>query len=148
MEIKEVKEQNSLSIRLNTPVQELTTVFGEGYKEIGDYMESLGIYPIGPPFAIYYNEDMSNLDIEFGFPVAEKKPDKGRIKAGLLPGGKAISTVHIGSYESIEDTYNKIGEWAKDNNYETESYCYEFYLTDPATTSPDKLKTEIRFPLK
>ena len=69
-EVKEQPVQKTLSIRTRAAVQDLPQVFGEGYGAIAQYLGELGEQPIGPPFAAYYNMDMDNLDVEFGFPVA------------------------------------------------------------------------------
>ncbi len=114
-------------------------------------MQVLGsseIHPAGPPFSVYYNMDVSNLDVEIGFPVAEKFEGKGRIRAGKIPGVKAAVTLHVGPYEKIDEAYNRLSAFVKKQGLETESYCYEFYLNDPAETRPEELKTEIYFPLK
>jgi effector-binding domain-containing protein len=97
---------------------------------------------------MYHNMDMSNLDVEMGFPVTKATEGSGRVKAGKLPGGKAAVTLHVGPYEKIEEAYNRLTTFVKDQGLETESFCYEFYLNDPAETAPEELKTEIYFPLK
>ena len=59
---------------------------GPVYGEIAAYMAKNKIPFAGPPFAMYYNMDMDDLDVEIGFPVAEKISGEGRVKPGTLPG--------------------------------------------------------------
>jgi effector-binding domain-containing protein len=148
MEVRSIEERNTLAIRTFTPVEKLSEVMGSSYGEIMQVMESLGVQPSGPPFAMYHNMDMSNLDVEMGFPVMKAAQDRGRVKAGKLPGGKAAVTVHVGPYDRIEEAYNRLTAFVNEKGLETESSCYEFYLNDPAETPPDELKTEIYFPVK
>ncbi len=153
MEIKEMKEQPTLSIRTTTPVEKISQVFGEGYGKIAKFMQEKGIQFAGNPFAIYYNEDMQNLDIEFGFPVANAVEGEGDVKASKLPAGKAAVNLYTGPYSGIEKAYNELMKWMSDNGYKSvcgengNMMCYEFYLNDPATTPPEELKTEIYFPI-
>lgn len=148
MEVRNTSEQETMSIRTTTPVEKLSEVMGSCYGEIMQYLGPKGVQPAGPPFAIYYNMDMSNLDVEIGFPVAKKQESSGRINAGKIPGGKAAVTVHVGPYEKIEEAYNRLTAFVKEQNLQTGSLCYEFYLNDPASTPPEQLKTEIFFQLK
>jgi len=147
----ELKEQNIqiiLTIRTNSPVQELPQVFGTSYGAIMHYLEELGESPIGAPFAAYYNMDMQNLDIEIGFPVSRKLPDKGEIKSSEIPAGKFASCLFTGPYSDIEPAYNELTQWTKEKGYEPTGIAYEIYLNDPQITPPQELRTEIRFLLK
>jgi effector-binding domain-containing protein len=148
MEVRNTKEQPTLAVRTSTPVEKLSEVMGSCYGEIMQVIGSTGAQPAGPPFAMYYNMDMSNLDVEIGFPVTAKTEGSGRVKAGKLPGGKAVTTLHVGPYDKIGDAYERLTAHVKEQGLETESFCYEFYLNDPGETRPEDLKTEIYFPIK
>lgn len=147
-EIKEQPMQKTLSIRTRTAVQNLPQVFGNGYEKIAQYLGELGEQPVGPPFAAYYNMDMDNLDIEFGFPVTGSLPGQTEIKAGEIPGSKVATCLHIGPYNDIEPAYNALTKWVKDNGYEVTGVAYELYLNDPTETPPAELQTQIIFPVK
>ncbi len=149
MEIREVKEQKSMCIKATTPVEKLSQVFGEGYGEIMQEAGKAGVQPTGAPYALYLNDDMSNLRIEFGFPVAQSVSGLGgRVQEGTIPGGKTVVGMHEGPYDTIEETYNKLIAFAKEQGKEPVGISYEVYLTDPTETKPEDLKTEIYFPLK
>ena len=147
-EVKEQTSQPTLAVRTRTSVAKLPEVMGQTYGTIAQYLGSLGEQPAGPPFAAYHNMDMSNLDVEIGFPVTTAAEGSGRVKAGKLPGGKAAVILHVGPYEKIEEAYNRLTAFVKEKELEPESFCYEFYLNDPAETPPEELKTEIYFPVK
>jgi hypothetical protein len=68
-EFTELKSQACLSIRLRTSAQELPDVFAKGFADIARYMQERKAEPAGCAFAIYYNLDMRDLDVEFGYPV-------------------------------------------------------------------------------
>jgi effector-binding domain-containing protein len=148
MEVRSINERPTLAIRTFTPVGKLSEVMGASYGVIMQVMQFSGAQPAGPPFAMYHNMDMSNLDVEIGFPVAEATQGSGRVKAGKLPGGRAAVTLHVGPYEKIGEAYNRLTAYVTKQGLNPESFCYEFYLNDPAETPPEQLKTEIYFPLK
>ena len=148
MEIRDTMERETVSIRTSTPLAKLPEVVGSCYEEIMQYLGPKGIQPVGAPFSIYYNMDMSNLDVEIGFPVATKVEGRGRVRPGRIPGGKCAVTVHVGPYETIGETYERLTAYVKEQGLETAAFCYEYYLNDPAQTPPEELETEIYFPIK
>ena len=148
MEIRETKDQKTLAIRQFTPVEKLSEAMGASYGEIALYMQANGVNFAGPPYCRYYNMDMSNLDVEIGFPVQGETEGTGNIKRCTIPGGPAATTIHTGPYADIGTTYEKLTAFVKEKDLQTQSYCYEFYLNDPGETKPEDLKTEIFFPIK
>ncbi|MFC2008161.1 GyrI-like domain-containing protein [Chloroflexota bacterium] len=117
-EVREQATQPTLSIRTRTRAQNLPQVLGEGYGTIAQYLGELREEPAGSPFAIYYNEDMQNLDIEFGFPVGRRLAGKDAIQASETLGGKVATCLYTGPYSGIEPAYNGLSQWIKDNGYE------------------------------
>ncbi len=149
MEIREMNERPTICIKTSTPVEKLSQVFSKGYGEIFAEAGKAGIEPAGAPYALYLNDDMSNLQIEFGFPAARPVNGfGGRVTGGTIPGGKTAVTLHEGPYTAIEEAYNRLAAFVKEKGLEPTGLSYEFYLNDPSETPPDKLKTEIYFPLK
>jgi len=142
-ELKKLASQPTLSIRLKTAAQDLPQVFGKGYGEIAQYLGELQEQPAGPPFAIYYNMDMQNLDVEFGFPISKNLDGRGDIHTSETPSGESVSCVHVGPYNEVEPTYNTLFQWIKENGYEATGATYEVYLNDPDETPPEKLETQI-----
>ena len=148
MEIRTVEEQAMAAVRTRTPVEKLSEVMGACYGEIMQYLGSQNAQPAGPPFAIYYNMDMSDLDVAIGFPVTAEVDGAGRVRGGKIPGGKAAVEMHTGPYDKIGEAYERLSAFIKDKGLEVDTCTYEFYLNDPGGTPPDKLETEIFFPVK
>jgi effector-binding domain-containing protein len=147
MEITRREERATASIRMRTSMEGLKQELGRAYGEIMQLLGSQGVQPAGAPFSIYYNMDMEDLDVEMGFPVAGAFNAGGRVKPGVLPGGRTAVCVHKGSYETIGDSYNALSAFIQQNGAAPRGLCYEFYLTDPQVTNPQDLLTEINFPL-
>ena len=130
IKLMELQDQPTLTMRSIYPVEKLPEFFGIAYSGVMVYLQELGEAPAGMPFGVYYNLDMSALDVEAGFPVARVLPGKGKISASIILGGKYISTLHIGSYDSMIPAYDALTEWAKRNSYEPTGIAYEYYLND------------------
>ncbi|GAA0790165.1 MerR family transcriptional regulator [Hathewaya limosa] len=59
-------------------------------------------------------------------------------------GWMAATCYHIGSHETINETYKKIEEWTNKHGYVCSKECYERYVTDYWTTkNTDKFVTEV-----
>ena len=147
-EIKDQPAQPTLSIRTRSAASQLTQLFGQTFGAIMQYLGELGEYPVGAPFGAYYNMDMQDLDIAIGFPVSKPLPDRGEIKSGALPAGKIAVTLHIGPYDAIAPAYEALTQYMQANGCTPSGIAYEFYLSDPQTTPPDQIQTQIMFPLK
>ena len=139
--------QPVLSIRTRAAVQDLPQVMGKAYGAIMHYLGELGVPPAGAPFVAYFNMDMQDLDMEIGFPVMQPLPGKGEVQPSEIPGGKAATCLHVGPYPELSGAYQALGDWVKANGYQATGASYEFYLNDPEETPPEKLQTQIVFPL-
>ena len=146
-EIKDQPERPTLSIRTRAAVQDLPQLFGQTYGALMQYLGEMGEQPASEPFAAYYNLDMQNLDVEIGFPVARRLPDRGNIKSGALPAGQFASTMHIGPYDTLGLAYEALTQYMKACGYEPTGVAYEFYFSGPETP-PEEIRTQIMYPLK
>lgn len=138
--------QPTLSVRTRAAVRDLPQVFGKIYGEIIEYLNSLGAYPVGAAFAIYYNMDMENLDLEAGFPIAKRLPGKGEIHASEIPAGKYAVSHYTGPYDKVGPAYEALVQWAEKQGYKAGEIAYEWYLNGP-DVPPQDLKTDIMFPV-
>jgi len=145
-EIMEYPDRPVLSVRTHAAVQEMPHVLGNVYGRIMVRLGELKVQPTGMPFVIYYNMDMSNLDIEVGFETPDGLAGKGDIQSGKIPAGKAVSLIYTGPYEECGPAYEAMGQWMKENNLVGTGVAIEFYLNDPQETPP--AQTRIEMPLK
>lgn len=64
-------------------------------------------------------------------------------------GSMVVCCYHIGSHDTINETYEKIRNWASDNGYECSEESYERYVTDYWTTQDsEKFVTEVIIKIK
>ena len=142
-ELRVLKSQPSLSMRIRTTAEELPMAFDTGFAQILEYLHESNTEPAGNPFAIYYNLDNRNLDVEFGFPVTVSLSGTDTIHSSQTPSGKSVTCIHIGPYSDVEASYRALTEWIKDYGYEAAGIAYEVYLNDPVKTEPEKLNTQV-----
>ena len=147
-ELFDQSAQPTLSIRTRTSVEKLPQVMGDAYGAIARHLASQGEEPGGAPFALYYNMDMQDLDIEIGFPVEKVIAGKGTIQPSQIPAGKYAAVLHKGPYTDLRLAYGALTQFITDQGLKPSGLAYEFYLNDPTETTPEELKTQIIFQLK
>lgn len=148
LEIKSLPAQPALLIRTRASVRQLGRVLGPSLAAVLEHLSELGETPAGPSFAAYYNNDMADLDVGIGFPVAKALPGKGEIQAGEIPTGKYATCLYTGPYSHIQAAYAALTQFVQDNHVEVTIQAYEMYLDDPSRTPPEELRTTVMLPLK
>ena len=147
MEIKDMSEKLAVMIRKNTSIQDMPSILGACYEEIIQYVNEIGAKEPIESFVIYYNMDMSNLEIDVGFTVSEKLPGRGHIIMSSIPKGKYAIALHEGPYDTLTDTYNELTEFVNEKGYEVDNWVYEVYLNNPMENPDEPPRTMIYFPL-
>ena len=73
-------------------------------------------------------------------------PD-GDVVVEERPGGRAVVAVHVGPYDTIEDTYAVVMSWMRQHSLEAREDMWEEYLTPP-TGDPSTWRTRIVMPVR
>lgn len=70
------------------------------------------------------------------------------VTAGTLPAGDYAVVLHRGPYEGMDAVYRELMDvWLPQSGRQSRGMPFEIYRSDPATTPPEQLLTEIRLPL-
>lgn len=125
--------------------------FKGGYSDCGQAFQKLfkyyGRYICGKPMNLYYNEGYQEVaDIETSIPVKRGKSGEG-IFIRELKGGRALSLIHRGGWDEVGRSYEKIGNYVKQNGYKIKIPCREVYIKGPGMIfrgNPRNYLTEIQ----
>ncbi len=147
MEIKETKNQQTISLRFNTNHENMFKDIGDAYNTLMKFIGESKLKS-GPPFAIYHNEGSSNLDVEVGFILDNPVPVKDNIKISKLPVGKTAYTMRTGAYDKLVNTRSRLKQWAIDNGHKSTGVSYDIYIDNPNEIEESELRTEIYFCIK
>lgn len=145
--IERLQREPTLALRTRTPIEGLPRFLSTAYGTVVSFLASRGKHPSGPPFALYRNTDMANLDVEAGFPVRGIVEGSDPMVVGEIDGCDAATCTHVGSYESLHESYDRLLAWMEREGFHGTGQVYEFYLNDPSVTPPDRLRTRIVLPL-
>ena len=108
VEVQQLEPQPVVSIRATFPIVELAQHQDDRLRALSDYLRQQGVQPAGPPFVRYHTFGETETDLEFGIPMVEPIAGEGRIAAGELPGGTAVTTWHIGPHDTLADAYARL----------------------------------------
>jgi len=111
VEVEQREPQPVLSIRQTVPVAELTQAQGASLYGLWRFLRDRGVAPTGPPFVRYHTFGDVETEVEIGVPVGNAVAGAGRISASELPGGRTVTTMHLGPHDRLGDAYNRVQEW-------------------------------------
>lgn len=78
-----------------------------------------------------------------------KKPGLPRPRHAMLEEGRAVQTLHVGSYDDEGPVLRAMHEdFIPSNGLAMTGHHHEIYLGDPRKTAPERLKTILRQPVK
>lgn len=126
-----------------------------GFPELFGTLGQLGLQPAGPPLIRYHVIDMeAEMEVELGVPVNGVVAATGRVRPGLLPGGRYVTLLHTGHYDGLMAANAALLDWAAQQGITLENSedgrrwqgRVEHYLTDPsAEPDPSTWRTEVAF---
>jgi effector-binding domain-containing protein len=149
------EETHTLGIRIITPFQGMFAQVDKLRKELAKWFAARGMTPQGSPFLCYHVIDMTgDMEIEYGFCVAQPLVGDDRVTADVLPAGRYVSLIYSGSglqgnkalIQYIRDNNLPVDRW---DDPQGDAFCcrYEMYLTDPKI-EPRKTKWDIEVAIK
>lgn len=146
--VETIDAQQAAAVRAEVPMEELRSVFDRGFGEVMRVAQAQGVAIAGPPFGFYPRMPTDTVEVLVGFPVSAAIEPEGDVEPFELPGGQAVTGVHVGPYESLERSYRQLTEWAAAEGRSLAGQMWESYLTDPrADPDPSTWQTRITWPL-
>ena len=146
--VETVQAQHAAVVRAEVPMSELTSVFDRGFHETARAAGEQGVAITGPPFGFYPRMPSDTVEVLVGFPVAAPVTADGDVEPFELPAGRAVTGMHVGSYDDLEQTYAELTEWAAAEGLTLADHMWESYLSDPdAEPDPAGWQTRLTWPL-
>ncbi len=135
-QVVEIEPQEAVTVRGDVPVADLTEFFSHAFGEAATAASIAGVDIVGPPFALYPEMPTTTVAVEAGFPVSAPVGTNGDAHRTVLPGGRVVQAVHVGPYDSLEQSYAELQSWMVDHGLRPADAMWECYLTDPES-EPD-----------
>lgn len=145
-----------LQSQSSTEPEAISAAVSAAFSALGEFLGRHAITPVGPPRIIYTAWNANETRFTLAFPVA-MLPQVGpneTVTVGVLPGVRALRFEHVGPYDTLRHTYERIDAWLKDHkaidggsDWERYMPMWEEYINDPQTTPASDLVTRIYLPL-
>lgn len=138
-QLAQINPQAVVTVRRVCAQAEIGAAIQQAFGILGPKFGSGEIPMSGPPFARYLAFSAERVEMDIGAPVAKAVSSQGEIQASELPGGRAVTYLHIGPYESLHEAWRGVEAWIKAQCLSGNAAPWEVYLTDP-TNEPDAAK--------
>lgn len=148
IKVETLTTQPAVVIKGKAKIEDVGNVIGKNLEKVAQYLKDQKSAPAGAPFTRTFSFENGVLEFESGFPAATKIAGKGEVIGTELPKGSTATTIHVGSQESSQNAYEAIQAWMAKNDKKEAGAPWEVYLTDPATTAPEKSKMQVYFPIR
>lgn len=142
--IVELPEQAAAVVDIEGPVAELPALLGEAFCLTEAAITASGAEVAGPPFARYLGLG-ERIRAEIGFPFRGTLRPTDRVRQAVLPGGRAVTTRHVGSYETVATAWERGMAFQREHGLTPSGPGWECYLTGPEEPGPPV--TEIFWPV-
>lgn len=146
--IVERDPQDTIAVRGEVTAAELPAFFARAFQLVDEAAATAGVEIVGPPFGLYPRLPSETVVVEAGFAVSAPAAPQGEAHYLRLPGGRAVEIVHVGPYDTMEDTYALLQTWMTEQGLHPAPGVWECYLSDPGVEpDPADWRTLIVWPL-
>ncbi len=146
--VVEMESQEAIAVRGDVPMAELPAFFERAFTASAEAAHVAGVEIVGPPFGFYPEMPAETVAVEAGFPVSARVDLEGEAHSLTLPAGRAVQVMHIGPFETMEQTYRDLVSWMDAQQLRPASGMWESYLSDPQTDpDPASWQTLIVWPI-
>lgn len=130
-------------------IGDLPKVYDRSFGALGQAISAGLFMPTGPALGVYHGDPAGTFDLDIGFPAisAPTSPldsPAGPIRTSSLPAGRAAFLSHVGTFEGMAGTWKRLMDTVDGT---PSGVWIEVYVSDPTTTSPDQLRTDLVLPL-
>ena len=119
----------------------LVAFFDRSFSSLATVVAERGVAITGPAFALYHGPPTDKVDLEVGFTTDRAVESTGDVVPGTLPAGRVARLVHLGSYDRLVASWERLGAWMGEHGLTPGPVLWEVYVTEP---SPDMDPADLR----
>lgn len=139
--------QDCAVVRETVPMAQLTKFFSRAFGATMAAATAQGRHIVGPPFGIYFGMPTDTVDVAAGFPVDAPIEAADAVTPYQLPGGEAVELLHLGPYDAMGESYDRLLAWMGKHHLTAAQVMWESYLNEPQSDHPEATQTLITWPV-
>lgn len=129
---------------------EIQTALAESYGMTYSYLidvNNLTPQEVGMPVSYWMNYKKNEKQFFAGFIIQKEVKEVEGMQFIELPKSEVLTTLHIGNYNTLHQTYKKLEQYADSNHLKLSKHLWEIYLNDPEKHPESEWKTQIFIPI-
>jgi effector-binding domain-containing protein len=146
--------QDTLRIAGRVPEAEFPTWIGEAFDRFVHFAELVEVAPAGPLGALHAaeiaEEGVEQVEVFIPLDARIAIPESERVVSlGEVPSAWCAVPVHVGSYDTMCETYRTLGEWVARHAEHAGERTREWYIVGPGQVDDvSAYRTEISGPIR
>lgn len=130
------------------PMSDIRDFFDSSFQTLGAAVAQQDSTPTTAAFARYAGQPTDTVDLAVGFGVGPDFAGTDRVSVIEIPGGRAGQLVHVGSYDDLGASWERLVGWLQERGEPLADWFLEEYLTDPVPgADPEDMQTRLTYPL-
>lgn len=146
IETVDLEPQPALVVRRKVALTDFGEALADILPRVFQHIAGAGGQPTGMPFMRYFSMDGVACDIAAGMPVVAAIEGAGDIEQHILPGGRALTALHVGAYEDVGEVWSQVMQRARELGSDAQ-FGWDVYTNDPGEVAPEGRETRVYLPL-
>lgn len=122
--------------------------FDGAFPAVMQALEQAGLTFDVPALAVYHGDPQATFDLDVGCTLREPLPEEVTVgelvvRPSHLAAGEYATLSHLGSYDGLGASWQTLVEDVRGGGAETEPRWLEVYVSDPTSTAPEDLRTDL-----
>jgi effector-binding domain-containing protein len=127
--------------------EDISELMAASFGAVARFLAQVGVPITGPAVGLYTKHADGRFRVSAGFVVDDAFESDGTVELMRLPAGRVISTVHIGPYERLTETYDALqGFAARHHLVLNQEAMWEEYLSG-REVDPEQVHTRVTWPV-
>ncbi|WGW12138.1 GyrI-like domain-containing protein [Saxibacter everestensis] len=139
-------QETTAVVRGVVRMSELRGFFDHSFQALPVAISAQDVAIMSPAFAFYHQPPGETADLEVGFITDRAIQPDGDVAAGSIPGGRVARLVHLGGYEGLGASWERLNSWIREQGLTPGQTIWEYYVTEPTPDmDPSELRTELNW---